>query len=497
MQETTKFTVLDQNKPIKPNFTSPINVTFDFEQEELQPSLNLGVIGHVSHGKSTVVRALTGKSTAKFHKEHEKNMTIKLGYANCKLWQCTFCKRYFSTQSEVMSTSVVCPDSDCNCGEVKLLRHISFVDCPGHEVLMATMLNGAAVMDASLIVIAADKKCPQNQTKEHLVALDMMGVREFLIVQNKIDLISPDAALANYAEIREFLKATCPRAANSTVVPTCANREVRENKEKLEEERRNRTNSGEQLSQSKNDACHNFDQIYSYLADLKLPLRDLVSPPVMMIVRSFDVNRPGESNIDALQGGIAGGSLLRGVLKLKDEIEIRPGKLVRAKNGTYSCIPLRSKIKTLFSEQNKLQKASPGGLIGVGTNIDPSIAKGDGLVGQVLGLVGHMPSVYAEIEISYILLQRAEENKENKASPPLRLMRGENLRLNIGSLTVDAQVKATKSDLARLALKHPACIVEKSKISLSRKMDNKNESGDKGFRLIGVGQLQACKPLLV
>jgi translation initiation factor 2 gamma subunit (eIF-2gamma) len=118
MQETPKSTVLDQNELNKPNFTPPINI-IDFDQEELQPSLNLGVIGHVSHGKSTVVRALTGKryvllpvqfvvyvlSTAKFHKEHEKNMTIKLGYANCKLWQCTFCRRYFSTQSEVMCMS--------------------------------------------------------------------------------------------------------------------------------------------------------------------------------------------------------------------------------------------------------------------------------------------------------------------------------------------------------------------------------------------------------
>lgn len=148
------------------------------------------------------------------------------------------------------------------------------------------------------------------------------------------------------------------------------------------------------------------------------------------------------------------------------------------------------------------------GLIGVGTTIDPSIARGDGLVGHVLGLAGTLPPVYTEIEIryfffccfldtlgivinltSYVLIPRDEENK----SYSLKLQKSETLRLNIGSLSVDAQVTATKADLAKLTLKLPSCIIAKSKISISRKIDKKS----KGWRLIGVGVLQTGKILLV
>jgi len=291
--------------------------------------------------------------------------------------------------------------------------------------------------------------------------LDMMGVKDFLIVQNKIDLVSQEVALTNYSEIKEFLESTCPRALKSPVIPTCANRGL------------------------------NVEFIYSYLGDLAPPHRDITSPPLMIIVRSFDVNKPGEMDIDKLQGGVAGGSLVRGELVIGDEIEIRPGKIIRAKNGTYTCRPLRSKVNSLFSEKNDLKKACPGGLIGVGTNIDPSFAKGDGLVGQVLGLVGHLPPVYSEIDMSYLLIQRDEENnndKENK-NISLRVQKNEELRLNIGSITVDAQVKAVKADMARLTLKFPACILDRSKVSISRRMG-------KIWRLVGVGQVQSGKAIL-
>lgn len=433
-------------------FTPPINP----EQEELQPSINVGVIGHVSHGKSTVVKSMTGTVTAKFHKEHEKNMTIKLGYANAKIWHCSFCKDFFSTGSDIMSAEAKCPT--CDEEECSLVRHLSFVDCPGHEILMATMLNGATVMDASLIVIGSDKTCPQPQTKEHLVALNMMGIKDHIIIQNKIDLVSQEGALANYNQIKQFLQDVCPRALDSPVIPTCANQGT------------------------------NFGHVCSYLSSLPAPPRNLEASPLMMIVRSFDVNRPGESNLDNLQGGIAGGSLVRGTLRVSDEIEIRPGNIIKLKNGGFACQPLKSKVLSLASDKNELQHAFPGGLIGVGTTIDPSIARGDGLVGHVLGRAGTLPPVYTEIEISYVLIPRDEENK----SYSLKLQKSETLRLNIGSLSVDAQVTATKADLAKLTLKLPSCIIAKSKISISRKIDKKS----KGWRLIGVGVLQSGKILL-
>ena len=73
-----------------------------------------------------------------------------------------------------------------------LLRHISFVDCPGHDVLMATMLSGAAVMDAALLLIAGNEPCPQPQTSEHLAAVEIMKLQNLIILQNKIGLCTVD-----------------------------------------------------------------------------------------------------------------------------------------------------------------------------------------------------------------------------------------------------------------------------------------------------------------
>lgn len=95
-------------------------------------------------------------------------MTIKLGYANVKIYKCSSpeCPRpecYACAPSTTRPGSLMCRRLGCD-GEMRLVRHISFVDCPGHEVLMQTMLNGAAVMDAALLVVAADSPCPAPQT---------------------------------------------------------------------------------------------------------------------------------------------------------------------------------------------------------------------------------------------------------------------------------------------------------------------------------------------
>ena len=74
-------------------------------------------------------------------------------------------------------------------GEWVVQRHVSFVDCPGHDILMATMLNGAAVMDAALLLVAGNETCPQPQTSEHLAAIEIMRLQNVIILQNKVDLI--------------------------------------------------------------------------------------------------------------------------------------------------------------------------------------------------------------------------------------------------------------------------------------------------------------------
>ena len=85
-------------------------------------------------------------------------------------------------------------------------RHVSFVDCPGHDILMATMLNGAAVMDAALLLIAGNETCPQPQTSEHLAAVEIMKLQNIIILQNKVDLIKEQQALEHQQSIAAFVK---------------------------------------------------------------------------------------------------------------------------------------------------------------------------------------------------------------------------------------------------------------------------------------------------
>lgn len=93
------------------------------------------------------------------------------------------------------------------CGSPTVLRrHVSFVDCPGHDILMATMLNGAAVMDGALLLIAANESCPQPQTSEHLAAVEIMRLKHLLIVQNKIDLVDEPTSASQYESIKRFVQ---------------------------------------------------------------------------------------------------------------------------------------------------------------------------------------------------------------------------------------------------------------------------------------------------
>jgi len=413
-------------------------------QEDLQPSLNIGCIGHVSHGKSSIVKALTGIGTAKFDDELEKNMTIKLGYANAKIWYCNFCKIYFSTNSNIMIKDITC--KKCF-GECELKRHVSFIDTPGHEILMSTMLNGSAIMDAALIVIAANESCPQPQTYEHLMSLDMIDITKHIIIQNKIDLVPIEKAADSYKSIKSFVSNS--KAYNSPIIPICANKNL------------------------------NIDILCEYISKINIPEKNVDAPPVMIIVRSFDINKPG-TPIKELQGGVVGGSLLQGTIIIGQQIEIRPGVINKNKNGSFTCEPIITEVISLASENNSLNCAYPGGLIAVCSLIDPYCTKSDRLVGNIIGIKGNMPSVYSKIEVSYTLIPRNNENEEKIP----KIGKNEMLRLNIGSLTVDAKVLGLKADLLKLDLVKPACIINKSKISLSRKF-NKNS----GWRLIGIGML--------
>lgn len=437
-------------QPDDPNLSELTPLSADIINR--QATINIGTIGHVAHGKSTVVRAISGVQTVRFKDELERNITIKLGYANAKIYKCDDetcpapdCYKSFKSDKEIRPK---CSVPGCS-GRYKLLRHVSFVDCPGHDILMSTMLSGAAVMDAALLLIAGNESCPQPQTSEHLAAIEIMKLKHVIILQNKVDLMREESALEHQKSILSFIRGTI--ADGAPIVPISA-----------------------QLK-------YNIDAVNQFIVNyIPVPIRDFQASPRLIVIRSFDVNKPG-AEIEDLKGGVAGGSILNGVFKLGDEIEIRPGIVTKDDNGKIQCKPIFSNIVSLFAEHNDLKFAVPGGLIGVGTKVDPTLCRADRLVGQVVGSKGNLPSVYTDIEINYFLLRRllgVKTDGQKQGARVRKLDSGEVLMVNIGSTATGARVVAVKADMARLQLTTPACTEVNEKIALSRRID-------KHWRLIG------------
>lgn len=423
-----------------------------------QATINIGTIGHVAHGKSTVVMAMSGVKTTKFTREAVMNITIHLGYANAKI--------YRSTAKDAQAPASYRPGGSSQRDlwvdpvtkeEFRLVRHVSFVDCPGHDVLMATMLNGAAIMDAALLLIAANESFPQPQTLEHLKAVEIMKLRNLIVLQNKIDLVKETDALDQYNQIRTYFDRTigipCP------ILPISAQKKF------------------------------NIDALLEYICHIPLPRRVLRCPVRMVIVRSFDVNKPGAA-IESLRGGVAGGSVTQGVLQLNQEIEVRPG-LVSNIRGQFSAQPILTTAVMLLAENNALQFAIPGGLIAVGTKIDPCLTRQNKMVGMMIGDRGSLPDVLCEIEIQFFLLSQIVGMKQTTtgsktASTKIpKLQVGEILQINVGTLTASGTVVEVSKDpdLARLKLASPVCCSPSDQVAISRRID-------KNFRLIGWGTIR-------
>jgi hypothetical protein len=101
--------------------------------------------------------------------------------------------------------------------------------------------------------------------------------------------------------------------------------------------------------------------------------------------------------VAGLKGGVAGGSILRGVLRVGMRVEVRPGIVTKDAKGKVKCLPIYSQINSLYAEHNDLQFAVPGGLIGVGTRIDPTLTRADRLVGQVGSIMHVVPPLLCSV----------------------------------------------------------------------------------------------------
>ncbi|MCI4321531.1 MAG: translation initiation factor IF-2 subunit gamma [Thermoplasmata archaeon] len=402
-----------------------------------QPEVNIGLVGHVDHGKTTLTQSLTGEWTDRHSEELRRGISIKLGYADAAFYNCP--NEPFPTG---YGTEPKCPIDGA---KATFLRAVSFVDAPGHETLMATMLSGAAIMDGALLLVAGNEHCPQPQTREHLYALDIIGVRKVVVVQNKIDLLTDEQAKANYEEIVQFLKDSPIEGA--PVVPISANHRV------------------------------NIDALIATIeATIPTPVRDPTKPPLMYVARSFDVNRPGTTAKD-LRGAVLGGSLVAGHLAIGDEIEIRPGGAGLPEGRAES---LRTKITSLVSGGISLDKLKPGGLAAVGTSLDPALAKADGLTGRLVGTPGTLPPVTQKIRLKVTLLDRVlGATRETKVE---KIRSSELLGLTVGTTITAGKVTSARNDEIELTLSRSVTVFPGSRVAISRKLN--------AWRLIGYGLVE-------
>lgn len=403
-----------------------------------QPEVNIGSAGHVDHGKTTTVQAITGVWASAHSEELRRGITIKVGYADAAFYKCPH-----TPAPAAFSTSTKCPV----CGrDTKLLRAVSFVDCPGHESLMTNMLAGAFLMDGALLVIAANEAVPKPQTREHLQALQMLGMKKIVIAQNKVDLVTDAEAKKNFDQIAKFVDNTV--AEDAPIVPISAQQRL------------------------------NIDALIEALEDvIPTPKREVTADSLMYVVRSFDVNRPG-AEIGGLSGGVLGGSLTRGELRVGDEVELRPG-MVDERSGKY--VPVVTRVSGLQTGAGPSDKVGPGGLVAVGTHLDPTFTKGDQMVGSVIGKPGSLPDTLEHLVLDVELLETAVGSAELVKVDKMKL--GENVRLNLGTASTLAVVTSARGDVAEVDLKKPVAVEKGMRAAISRRIAER-------WRLIGSGVLK-------
>ncbi len=399
-----------------------------------QPVLNVGMVGHIDHGKTTLLYRLSGKWTDTHSEELKRGITIKLGYADVIINKCAKCGKFTR-------------EKECACGgKAEPFEYISFIDVPGHEMLMATMLSGATIIDAALLVVAANEPCPRPQTREHLVALQAKGISNIIIIQNKIDLVDQQRALENYNEIKAFTKGTI--AENAPIIPVSGQQGV------------------------------NLDAVYEAITQIPLPQKDNKSNPLFFTARSFDINKPGTAP-EGLSGGIIGGTLKQGILRVGDEIEIKPGMTIK-KNDKTEYFPLKTKIVSIYAGNTKLDEAEPSGSLAIQTELDPLLTKSDNLGGCIIGKVGTLPDIVHNLKLKINLFKETLGEEKKQTVDPIKM--NEHLLLSVNTSISLGTVCKLKGDSLDLVLKIPVVPIKGNKIGIAR-----NYTGH--WRLIGYGEI--------
>lgn len=404
-----------------------------------QAIINIGMIGNVANGKSTLTKMLTGKITQQHSSEKQNNITIQLGYANAKIYYCESCNIYKSTASNIEEIECI----SCNYF-MELVNHVSFVDCPGHNSFTATMLNGSSIMDTTILIESVNNpEIPGAQTIEHLNAIKISNVPNMIVCMNKIDLVKKDIAKQKILYLKEKLKNT--PAENSDIIPISANFDS------------------------------NIDIVARYLGCQNIPQKDLDKPIKMIIIRSFNINKIN-TKIGDIQGGVVGGSIIQGILNIGDKFIIKPGFVVKnqeydEKNGEnkkWKTYPLTSTVKSINADTNNLTRAISGGLIGVCSLLDSSLTANNKLVGNILSAYNRDENVYETFMIEFTPLNEYVINK------------GDNIMINHNACNTNALVYSIKKNKIVLELlDRPMCAEIGDSITISKNIN--------GFNIIGYG----------
>lgn len=397
----------------------------------LQSELNIGIIGHVDHGKTSLTKMLTGKFTDTHSEELKRGISIRLGYADIVFKKCPDCKDFDG----------YCTDEKCPICKKKadVVRRVSFVDAPGHESLMATMLSGAAILNGAVLVVAANEPCPQPRTVEHLLAVKYSNVSQIIVVQNKIDLVTREQAKENAEQIKKFL---AEFGFNDVpIIPVSANLNI--NKDVL---------------------------IYALVNNFKSEPHKVGKQLKMYVVRSFDVNKPG-TDVEKMVGGVLGGSIVSGTIKIGDKIEIGPGM-----DGKK----LKASVLTLNTEFGSLKEAGPGGLIAIGTSLDPSLSQNDKFKGQIVALEGQLSEPKSDIIVELTVIDRLVVDDLKR---PLAVK--EPMIVTIGTATIPGFVTGVKEKDHTVAfnMKVPVIVEPGEKVSIIRRSVS-------GWRLYGYGTIK-------
>ena len=321
-----------------------------------QPIGIIGTLGSVADGKSTAVEQLTGFKTQKHSSEKERNITIKTGYRNLRIVRSEGSLKTVKLKKKRMERF----------NENDLVNHLSILDSPGHHSLIITMLSNIELVSGVIVVIAANDPIDKKpQLIEHLYAAKLSNL-PIIICHNKLDLIDKNKAIERYQELVDYLNEL--EIHPKSIIPTSLS------------------------------LGYGIDNLISEVLEHFQFEDKSLKKVIFKTNRSFDINKSMlfNNDFDLYKGGVLGGCLINGKIKVGDKIVISPGYIDENKNYHR----LKSEILSLRTDENILEEAYPGALIGIGTEIDPILCKDNGMQGQTITLEGdELPEVYKQLKL--------------------------------------------------------------------------------------------------